>query len=91
MFLLHVVNEDEDLNPVFRFEDSIFEGIDNINQLNTHKVKIEWENKQRDGCEFDYKGKFILARNRFGFLTDKVSFTFEMYFKTCWPFVRQLS
>ena len=91
MFRLHIVNEDEDLNPVFRFEDSIFEGIDNINQLNTHKVKIEWENKQRDDCEFDYKGKFILARNRFGFLTDKVSFTLEMSLKTCWPFLSQLS
>ena len=67
---------------MFRFQDSIFEGIDNINQLNTHKVKIEWENKQKDDCEFDYKGKFILARNRFGFLTDKVSFTFKMSFKT---------
>ena len=62
------------MNPVFRIEDSIFKGVNDINQLNTHVITIEWVNEQKDGCEFEYKGKFILNGNKFGFLTDKVSF-----------------
>ena len=75
---MKIENENEDINPVIRIEDSIFEGISDINQLNTHIITIEWKNKQKkdpdDDCEFDYRGKFSLVGNRFGFLTDKVKF-----------------
>ena len=73
-FKIKVENEDKDMNPVFRIEDSMFKGVNDLNQLNTHVITIEWVNEQKDGCEFEYKGKFILNGNRFGFLTDKVSF-----------------
>ena len=73
-FKIKVENEDKDMNPVFRIEDSIFKGVNDLNQLNTHVITIEWVNEQKDDCEFEYKGKFILNGNRFGFLTDKVSF-----------------
>jgi hypothetical protein len=49
-------------------------GVNDLNQLGTHVITIEWVNEQKDDCEFEYKGKFILNGNRFGFLTDKVSY-----------------
>ena len=86
-FKIKVENEDKDMNPVFRIEDSIFKGVNDLNQLNTHVITIEWVNEQKDGCEFEYKGKFILNGNRFGFLTDKVSFwQVHMHFKVVFEF-----
>lgn len=59
-----------------RIEDSDFRSLDNVaNYDATYLHTFEVKNKQKSGdkCNFDYKGKLILARNHFGYLNKKVN------------------
>ena len=65
------------MDPIFRLEDSKFRAINDINQFSSGNViEIQFTNMQKElngengdeNCNYDYKGKLVLARNDFGYL-----------------------
>ena len=75
-FKIQIQNSDPKIDPVFRMEDCVIDGGDN---LVSHPMKLELENQQKelddDGeeeCNYDYMGKLIFKRNKMGYLNTKV-------------------
>ena len=71
---IQVENINASISNVFRIEESVFPGIEDVTKDDDDKFVLEVRNEQPelDGstkkCNYDYKGDIIFRRNTFGYL-----------------------